>query len=144
MRQSMSEEKKFTSFLGTGWGFPPTFARGIDGVEMISDEQDVHSSIEVLMATSVGERIMNPTYGSSLRDLLFEPLNENTRTLFKTELEIAILLFEPRVRLDDIGIQVRNEEGMIMINLNYRIVTTNTRYNIVYPFYLKEGSEVSK
>ena len=138
----MDEEKKFTSFLGTGWGFPPTFKRGIDSVEMISDATDVHSSIEILLATTVGERVMQPEYGCNLRDMQFEPLNENLRTFFKRKIEDAIILFEPRVLLDDVGMQVRNTEGMIFINLNYRIVNTNTRYNIVYPFYLKEGSEV--
>jgi uncharacterized protein len=138
------DEKKYTSFLGTGWGFPPTFSRGIDSVEMISDETDVHSSIEILLATTIGERIMQPDYGCNLKDMLFEPLDENLRTYFKRQIEQAILLFEPRVILDDIGFEVRNLEGTILINLNYRIVTTNTRFNIVYPFYLKEGSEVKQ
>ncbi len=72
------------------------------------------------------------------------PLDENLRTYFKKKIEQAILLFEPRVILDDIGFEVRNLQGTILINLNYRIVTTNTRFNIVYPFYLKEGSEVQQ
>lgn len=140
----MDDKKIFTSFLGTGWGFPPTFSRGIDSVEMISDETDVHSSIEILLATTIGERIMQPDYGCNLKDMLFEPLDENLRTYFKKKIEQAILLFEPRVILDDIGFEVRNLQGTILINLNYRIVTTNTRFNIVYPFYLKEGSEVQQ
>jgi uncharacterized protein len=113
-------------------------------VEMIEDETDVHSSIEILLSTTVGERVMQPEYGCNLRDLLFEPLNLSTRTFFKRLIERAILLFEPRVRLDDVGFEVNNLEGMIRINLNYRIVTTNTRYNIVYPFYLQEGTEVKQ
>jgi phage baseplate assembly protein W len=140
----MDENKVYTSFLGTGWGFPPTFTRGIDSVEMISDETDVHSSIEILLATTVGERVMQPQYGCNLKDMLFEPLNENLRTYFKTKIAEAILLYEPRVRLDDVGMQVFNEEGKVLINLNYRIITTNTRFNIVYPFYLKEGTEVKQ
>ncbi len=140
----MEEDKIQTSFLGTGWGFPPTFSRGIDTVEMISDEADVHSSIEILLATTIGERVMQPEYGCNLRDLLFEPLNLGTRTYFKRKIEMAVLLFEPRIRLDDVGFEVNNLEGIIRINLNYRIITTNTRYNIVYPFYLKEGTEVKQ
>lgn len=141
----MAEEKTtFTSFLGTGWGFPPTFSRGIDTVEMISDANDIHSSIEILLSTTIGERVMQPEYGCNLEDLLFEPLNRSVRTFFKRMIEKAILLFEPRIQLDDVGFEVDQLNGTIYINLNYVIISTNTRYNIVYPFYLQEGSNLEQ
>lgn len=113
-------------------------------MEMISDETDIHSSVEILLSTTIGERVMQPEYGCNLEDLLFEPLNRSARSFFKRMIEKAIIRFEPRIELDDVGFELRQLQGMILINLNYRVIITNTRYNIVYPFYLKEGSEVQR
>jgi phage baseplate assembly protein W len=136
------ENKIYTSFLGTGWGFPPTFTRGNHGVGMISDEEDIRSSIQILLDTTVGERVMEPTYGCNLYKLLFEPLNATTATIFRNMIERAILLFEPRVKIENIRFEQVPNEGMLLCHLHWRIVTTNTRYNYVYPFYLNEGTDI--
>jgi uncharacterized protein len=136
------ETKSYTSFLGTGWGFPPTFTRGANTVVMTSDEEDIQSSLRILLDTTVGERVMQPTYGCNLHKLLFEPLNSNTRTQFRNMIERAILLFEPRIKLNHASFEVVQEEGILQCKLLYTVVSTNTRYNIVFPFYLNEASNI--
>ena len=129
------------SFLGTGWGFPPTFDRSARGVEMIADEDDIRSSLEILLSTDVGERVMQPKYGCNLHRLLFEPLDTSLQAYMKDLIRTAILYFEPRIILDNVTLLPEPEEGRIVISIDYTIAGTNTRNNLVYPFYLTEGTE---
>jgi phage baseplate assembly protein W len=130
------------SFLGTGWDFPPTFERGPNGVRMISDEDDIRSSLSILLSTTIGERRMQPRYGCNLQRMVFEPANTTLQAYIKDLINIAILYFEPRVILNDVVLAPQSLEGRIDILLSYTIAKTNTRSNLVYPFYRVEGTEI--
>ncbi|WP_378176264.1 GPW/gp25 family protein [Aquimarina sp. SS2-1] len=133
-----------TSFLGTGWGFPPKFSKkGKGRVEMLSDEADIKSSLEILLSTRLGERIMVPNYGCNLDELLFKPLNLTLKTFVKELIKNAILYYEPRIDLDKIDIDQTNElDGELFIILDYRVRATNSRSNLVFPFYKEEGTNI--
>lgn len=131
------------SFLGTGWAFPPEFNKASGSVEMAQGERDIQQSLEILLSTSIGERVMQPLYGCNLRDYQYEPLS-NTFLGFLVDLvERAILFFEPRIVVENISItepgDVQVVEGMVLISIDYVIAGTNSRYNYVYPFYLREA-----
>jgi len=132
------------SFLGTGWSFPPQFSKTGKNVKMISDDEDIHNSLEVLLATRVGERLMQPDYGCNLDVLLFEPIDVTLQTYIKDLVFTAIFYYEPRVKPDDVELTVLDKEGSILIEVQYTIRATNTRYNLVYPFYLNEGTLLIK
>lgn len=132
------------TFLGTGWNFPPTFRREFYGVEMISDEADIESSLHVLLSTVTGERVMQPRYGCDLTPFVFEPLNISTKTLIEKIVKDAVTINEPRIIADVVTITYTPEEGLININIEYTIITTNTRYNYVYPFYLTEATNLAR
>ncbi len=132
------------SFLGTGWDFPPGFSRGSGGVAMTSDEEDINASLAILLSTRVGERVMQPRYGCNLDRLLFEPLDTGLQVYMKDLIRTAILYFEPRIILEGISLELQQNEGRVDIQLDYKVASTNTRYNFVYPFYLEEGTEVAK
>jgi uncharacterized protein len=139
----MAEETdiKNQSFLGTGWDFPPTFFKGANAVKMISDVEDIRSSLEILLSTALGERIMEPRYGCDLRRLLFEPVNATLVAYMRDLVNDAILIYEPRIVLINFKINTNNDvEGKIELILDYMIPSTNTRYNYVYPYYLTEAS----
>jgi phage baseplate assembly protein W len=131
-------------YLGRGWSFPPTFNRARPGVEMLEDEADIASSLEILLSTALGERTMLPQYGCNLDELVFESLDTRMKTLMADKVETAILYFEPRievenVRLDDsLGL-----EGVILIEVVYRVKATNSRFNFVFPFYKLEGTDIN-
>ena len=133
-----------TSFLGIGWGFPPEFnKKGKGRVEMLSDEEDIKSSLEILLSTRLGERIMMPNYGCNLDELLFKPLNLTLKTFVKELIKNAILYYEPRIDLDKISMDQTNElDGELLIILDYRIRATNSRSNLVFPFYKEEGTNI--
>ena len=131
------------SFLGRGWGFPPEFNRGTEAVKMLTDEADIKSSLEILLSTRLGERIMVPNYGCNLDELLFKPLNITLKTFVVDLIKTAILYHEPRIEANKIDIDTTNElEGVLLINIDYTIRTTNSRKNMVYPFYKEERNEL--
>lgn len=135
--------ENFTSFLGTGWSFPPRFEKRANKVALVSDEEDIRESLMILLSTRPGERVMNPLYGCNLDDLLFAPLNLTLKTYVADLIETAILYFEPRIDLDKVQISENNDlEGELLIELDYRIRSTNTRRNLVYPFYRGEATDI--
>lgn len=111
---------------------------------MIADEEDVRSSLEILFSTAVGERIMQPTYGCDLKKLLFEPLDTALKAYIADLLKTAILYHEPRIQLDDVDLVTVPEEGRIDIYLDYTVRATNSRYNYVFPFYKREGTDIDR
>ncbi len=131
------------SFLGRGWGFPPEFNRATKAVNMLEDEADIKSSLEILLSTRLGERVMVPDYGCNLDELLFKPLTLTLKTFVIDLIKTAILYYEPRIDLNKINIDPTDElEGVLLINLDYTVRTTNSRKNMVYPFYKAEGNEL--
>jgi phage baseplate assembly protein W len=136
----MEQEK---TFLGTGWSFPPAFERTV-GVVMVSDEDDIQQSLTILLSTDPGERIMNPSYGCPIRALVFEGVTANFEAQLKYAIKQAILYFEPRITLDDIIIdKQRMIDGVLDLHLYYTVIITNTRHNMVYPFYIQEGTNIT-
>jgi hypothetical protein len=132
------------SFLGTGWNFPPTFRRQWDGVEMISNEEDVHSSIHIILATITGERIMLPTFGCNLRPHLFDSMNAGNITLMEKIVREALVFHEPRIIVDNLTTIAFEDIGKLEISIDYTVITTNTRYNFVFPYYINEATNIDR
>lgn len=131
-------------FLGRGWTFPPTFDKALARVEMLEEEADVMSSLEILLGTMRGERIMLPLYGCAMEELVFESLDTRIKTLMIDKIESAILYHEPRVLVERVQLDDSNElEGVVLISVTYKVKTTNSRFNFVYPFYRQEGTDIN-
>jgi len=132
----MNEEN---SFLGRGWSFPPLFDNTSGEVQMLEGADDIQSSLQVLLSTRLGERVMQPLFGCNLDVMVFDLLDTTLKTEMKNLIEKAILYFEPRINLEKIDLSTQNElNGVILITVNYIVRSTNTRGNLVYPFYLSE------
>lgn len=128
-------------FLGTGWSFPPAFLRRSCTVAMVSAEVDVKESLWILLSTMKGERIMLPTYGCDIWRLVFRAINTTLIGQVEQMIAKAILNWEPRVTVLDLVASVRpGAVGVLDIEIDYVIRTTNSRSNLVYPFYLEEGT----
>lgn len=132
------------SFLGIGWGFPPEFSEDLNQVVMISEEEDIKSSLEILLTTRLGERVLLPNYGCNLQDLLFEKLDRTLITYARELIETAILYHEPRIDVIKIDVSETDPlEGQLIIKIEYRIRATNSRTNVVFPFYKGEGTDIN-
>ena len=133
--------EKYDGFLGKGWAFPPSFDPDEQTVAMVTAEDDIHESLLILLSTIPGERVMLPEYGCFLHRHVFDLMGETLRTHLKGLIEHAILFFEPRITVENIAVKSEDSEaGRLDILLEYRIIQTNTRNNIVIPFCIKEGT----
>ena len=131
------------TFLGRGWSFPPTFDNQGRSVRMVEAEDDIKQSLSILMSTHVGERVMRPTFGWRRDALLFESISTPFATFLKREVEKAVLFFEPRIELDTVRFErLADREGTIEMRLDYTVRATNTRNNLVFPFYVDEATNV--
>jgi len=129
-------------FLGTGWAFPVEFTKGIDQVEMVSDEIDIEQSLVILLSTQVGERVTQLDYGTIITDYTFEKLDVQAATLLEDDVKTAITYYEPRVTVSEITSEVDINSGKIEMDIQFTVNQTNTRHNIVFPFYFNEGTNI--
>jgi len=131
-------------FLGTGFKYylddaGEKFGLDLDGqrIAEVSDEANVRQSIWLILGTSPGERVMRPTFGCGIHDLVFGTPNAGTLGSVIREVRVAINLWEPRVDVLDVNAFVDpKEQNRLLIDIRVRIRATNSRLNLVYPFYL--------
>ena len=127
------------AFLGVGWAFP--VQNGPDGdVTMAAFENDIRQAIHIILGTRPGERVMRPEFGAGLHQLVFEPINMTTLTLARHRVEEALVRWEPRIDHIAVAVDAEPSLGRLLISVDYRVRATNTFYNLVYPFYVMEGS----
>jgi phage baseplate assembly protein W len=128
------------AFLGVGWAFPPQLEADGSVAEAIYEE-DIRQAIRIIIFTNRGERLMRPDFGAGLNEFVFEPINLSTMALIETRVREALIAWEARI--DVLGVKVTadtSERNKLLIEMTYRVRATNTRHNLVYPFYLQEGT----
>ena len=134
-------ENNDTSFLGRGWSFPPEFTASGEDVMMVAGPEDVKQSLEILLGTRLEERILREEYGSNLHEFVFAEINTGLINRLRNMIEEAILYGEPRIRLNEVELDTDEQrEGLLLIKVDYTIPNSNSRFNMVYPFYIQEGN----
>ncbi len=108
---------------------------------MVSDADDIRESLVILFGTTLGERVMQPDFGASLHEQLFEPMNASTLTFIEDMLRTAIIYHEPRIDTEGLSIKIDPLEDGLSIKIDSRIRSTNNRFNFVYPFYRTETGQ---
>jgi uncharacterized protein len=126
-----------SDFLGLGWNFPI----GLDGhqVELTPDgEEGVRQSIWMILGTSRGERVMRPDFGCGIHDLVFGVNNAATANAVAGAVRDALAAWEPRIDVLDVyAVPDPSRPNLLTIEINYQVRSTNSRFNLVYPFYLE-------
>lgn len=143
----MSNLIEDTDFIGKGWAFPPSFDKYHQNAKMVSGQTDIEQSLQILFSTYPGERVMIPDYGSRLIEYLFEEIDSTLISIIQDRINRAILYYEPRIIVNDIiitandaGNPVDFRDGILKIQLDYTIRSTNSRNNRVFPYYLSEAN----
>ena len=130
-----------SSFLGAGWSFPPAFAAGGGDVQIVSGAEDIKQSLAILLSTRQGERVMQDDFGCELSEFLFGEISQGLIGRVRSLIADAILHHEPRISLNGIDVSESGaKDGLLLIGIDYTIRATNSRFNMVYPFYLNEAS----
>lgn len=138
------ETNQNSAFLGKGISFPPAFDKSTGDITIIAGEEDIRQSLEIILSTRPLERILAPEFGCNMDRLLFEPANLSLFTLMEDTINSALYTYEPRIKINDIQLRKdRVSEGVILIEIDYTVRSTNSRFNFVYPFYLEEGTDIN-
>jgi Bacteriophage baseplate protein W len=127
-------------FLGKGWSFPVQQDEQQHGIAMSRGEESIRESIWIILATAPGERVMRPDFGCGLHHLVFAVNEAATLGQVKKEVHEALIRWEPRIEVTDVDTEVRGRGEVLLINIHYRVRTTNNFFNLVYPFYLTVGA----
>lgn len=128
-------------FLGRGWRFPVAIDPASGRIAMSEFERDIRESITIILSTARGERVMRPDFGCGIHDLVFASMNTSTLGLFESNIRESIIQYEPRVEILKLELSTAEaDNGKLKVNLFLRIRDTNHEFNMVYPFYLKEGT----
>jgi uncharacterized protein len=140
----MAEDASISGFLGQGWAFPPAFEALTGRAILRSGEADIVESLRILFSTRPGERVMQPDYGCRLHDLVFEPMDARTRVAIEVVIRRAVQFFEARIALSRVEVTADDwPGGRLEVSVTYTIRETNSRHNVVFPFYLDEGTLIS-
>ena len=87
---------------------------------------------------------MQPGYGCNLDEMIYEPMNISLQTYIKDLVSTAIYYYEPRIKPDDVKLTAVDEEGMILVEVEYTIRSKKTRHTLGYPFNLEEATLVQQ
>jgi Bacteriophage baseplate protein W len=125
-------------FLGKGWSFPVRVGAG-GALALAEYEEKVRQSVWIILGTSKGERVMRPDFGAGLHDFVFESMSATTIGRVQAAVTDALIEWEPRVEVLTVNVEPEQGEiGKLLIDIEYRVRATNNRFNLVFPFYLKE------
>lgn len=128
-----------SDFLGTGWAFPPT-TDGRGGVALVVGEESIVRAIRIILETPVGARVMRPTFGSRLHELVFAPFSADTFGRAVTYVQEALGFWEPRIDVLNVDVGPDPDEAQrLLVKIEYRIKATHDERSLVYPFYQLPG-----
>ncbi len=126
-------------FLGKGWKFPVR-ADAQGRIALSEYEDDIKEAIRIILGTAKGERLMRPDFGCGIHEYVFASMNTVNLNLIENSVREALTLWEPRIEVLSVKVNVQNaDNGKLITNIEYKVRATNTQFNLVYPFYLKEG-----
>ena len=128
-------------FLGVGWGYPVERDESKGRFAIAAHEESIRQSIQIILSTAPGERVMRPDFGCAIHELVFAPNGAATRGMAEHHVREALLRWEPRVEVMDVkAVASDAHDEELLIDINYRVRMTDSRFNLVYPFYLDRGS----
>lgn len=134
----MAEKQK--AFLGTGWFFPVQADPQTGRIMTVSQEEDIAQAIRIILSTRPGERIMQPEFGCDLYQYVFGNIQKDEIIQIQQCVQEALRKWEPRIIETEVHVDTsRLSAGVLLLEIRYRVRVTNTPYNLVFPYYIREG-----
>lgn len=128
--------------IGHGWAFPPRIGSQ-GGLALTDSASELSQAIRIILSTSLGQRVMRPTFGSRLQELVFAPNNSQTIAQARRFVEEALGMWEPRIKVSQVDIRADvQDQSCLLISIEYEVKATHDRRSLVYPFYLSPEKTV--
>ncbi len=131
-------------FLGKGAKFPLQVDPATGRIMTVSGNRAVKESIYLILMTQVTERLVRPGFGSDIMSYAFMDTSTTMMSILRRDMTQTILQQEPRVSDVEIRTEFRSDRGAVIIYINYLVSATNTRDNLVFPFYIDRGGNVEE
>ena len=130
------------AFLGQGWRFP-IIPDETGSLTYVAGDENVEQSLRILLLTEIGQRVMRSDFGCKAPRLVFSPGSIQYLRLLETTVRDAVRDWEPRIELEDVRAETDpTEEERVIVSISYKVRQTNTRNNIVFPFYLNTVEQI--
>jgi len=127
-------------FLGRGWAMPVALDPRTGLVATAEYEEDIRQSIRIILETSPSERVMRPNFGCGIHDLVFAALDSTTLHRIRSLVDEALRRCEARIDVLEVTVDEQpTSEGVLLVEVEYRVRKTNQVGNLVFPFYFREG-----
>ena len=134
----MAQSEK--AFLGTGWRFPVSVDRQTGSIRSASQEEDIAQSIRIILSTRKGERVMLPEFGCDLYKYVFSNMQTDEIAEIRRCVKEALRKWETRIIEVEVDVDTSGiGNGMLILDIQYRVRATNTPFNLVFPYYIQEG-----
>lgn len=91
-------------------------------VTIVKNAESVRQSVKMILATFPGERWMNPEFGSRIRTLLFEPIDDITAEFIKVEIVDAVSRWENRITIKNIDVSPDYDKNIYKIRFDFNII----------------------
>lgn len=131
-----------SDFLGQGVAFPlcPKTKGSLrwQPLSWISGDHDIAQSVRIILSTSPGERVMEPTFGCRLQELVFAGANASTCALAAQYAKQALDAWEPRINVSSVKATVdQQDRERINLQIDYVVREKNAPENLVFPFSVR-------
>ena len=134
-----------SSFLGSGWSFPILFSTGNFQVHTTAGEENINEAIDLILLTKMGERCFQPEFGSGLQQFFFRTMDETLKGDIIDVIKVSLMHNEPRITVKGVSVNFTDlQAGFAEIHISYICNKANTRHNHVFPFHLKEGTNIDR
>ncbi|WP_163411032.1 GPW/gp25 family protein [Flavobacterium ajazii] len=138
-------DQKENVFLGSGWAFPVSFSVGNHQLNLSANETNINESINIILNTRKGERVLESNFGSGLQQFMFRKIDNTLKGEIVETIQFSLLKYEPRIIVQEVRVAATDViNGIIEILIIYIYAQTNTRHNYVFPFHLKEGTNLTQ
>jgi uncharacterized protein len=128
------------AFRGVGLAFPLAVTPQ-GALATAADNTKIEQSVWLILSTAKKERVMRPDYGCGIYDLVFSPSSPQSVGQIVDQLRKALVAQEPRIDVLDVTGEIPpGESNLLLLRVDYRIRANNALANVVYPFFITEGS----
>lgn len=120
------------AIFGRSMAFPPRL-NGERRLAWSAAADNIRESIQIILTTEPGERVMLPEFGAGLKRFLFEPNTVPTHRLMEEKIGQSLALWEPRINVEAIDILVDAEDARACwITIRYSLVVNQQRDQVQF------------
>ena len=131
-------------FLGKGAKFPLQVDPATGRIKTVSGNRVVKESLYLILMTQLSERLVRPGFGSDIMSYAFMDTSTTMMSILRRDLTQTIMRQEPRISDLSVKTEYNADRGAVIIHINYLVAATNSRDNLVFPFYLDRGGDVEE